>query len=368
MATILLTVTNDLTYDQRMMRIATALQSAGFEVTLVGRQLAQSKPLSSQTYQQHRLPCYFTKGKFFYLEFNLRLLLWLLRQRFDLLCAIDLDTLWPAYLTTCLKRKPLVYDAHEYFSEVPEVVDRPFTKAVWEWTAARLIPRLKYAYTVGYSLADEFKQRYGVEFGVIRNLPNRSNLSEEAKPAKRILLYQGVLNEGRGLEALLEAMRQLEGVELWLAGEGDRSAALRGLAEKWNLGEKVKFLGYVLPKELPAITAQAWLGFNLLENKGKSYYFSLANKTFDYIQLGIPALHMDFPEYRRLNDTYQIGLLLKTLSPQAIIEAIQQLQNDPNLYQQLAENCKKAAPVLCWEEEAKTLIQFYQDLKKKEGL
>ena len=109
---IYLTVTNDLTYDQRMNRICSSLASAGYAVTLVGRKKRGSAPLQDKPFQQKRLFCFFEKGKLFYLEYNLRLLLFLLFQRFNIVCAIDLDTIMPCLISARLRGKKIVYDAH----------------------------------------------------------------------------------------------------------------------------------------------------------------------------------------------------------------------------------------------------------------
>ena len=126
--TILFTVTNDLTYDQRMIRICSTLANHGYKVKLIGRKLPKSKPLAQQPFQQQRLFCFFKRGKIFYLEYNIRIFCLLLFSKFDAICGIDLDTLGSCYLVAILRRKKLVYDAHEYFTEVPEVVNRPLVK------------------------------------------------------------------------------------------------------------------------------------------------------------------------------------------------------------------------------------------------
>src|SRR5688572_26752370 len=119
---LLFAVTNDLTYDQRMQRICRSLSAWGYDVELIGRERELSVPLSSETFRQTRLNCFFSKGKLFYLEYNLRLLFYLLFTRFDAVCAIDLDTIVPVFIIGKLKGAKLIYDAHEYFTEVPEVV------------------------------------------------------------------------------------------------------------------------------------------------------------------------------------------------------------------------------------------------------
>ncbi len=368
MRRIICTVTNDLVYDQRMIRICSSLAKAGYEVKLVGRKKADSPTLSEQPFSQKRLYCFFQKGKWFYLEYNIRLFLYLIFHAFDLICAVDLDTLAPGYVVSKLKIKPLIYDAHEYFTEVPEVVRRPQIQRIWAKLAQTLIPRIRYAYTVGDELGKIFEKEYGVPFEVIRNVPEVYSVTSPQKPPgkTRVLLYQGALNEGRGLEAIIQAMPLIGDTELWLAGEGDLSEQLREMAMALRLDNKVRFLGYVRPQELKAITLQADLGLNLLENKGLSYYYSLANKAFDYIQAGIPSLHMNFPEYRHLQEEYDVFVLAESLDPSYLAGLIQGLFNDQSRYQELQQNCQSAAKTLNWTHEEQRLLRFYQNIFSKQ--
>ncbi len=364
---IIFTVTNDLTYDQRMIRICSTLAANDFEVLLVGRNKPNSIPLPPQNFQQHRFNLWFNKGKLFYLTYNIRLFFFLLFHRFDIICSIDLDTLLPCFLAGKIKQKPIVFDAHEYFTEVPEVVNRPFTKSVWAFLGNWLIPKVDAAYTVSASLQDLFTKKYGIEFGLVRNISSKKHtaLIEKSSiptPPKPILLYQGVLNEGRGLESLIKAMQSIENAELWLAGEGDLSKYLRQLAIDLKVANRVIFLGYLLPDQLKKVTAQATIGLNLLENRGLSYYYSLANKTFDYIHAELPAIHVAFPEYCIINETLPIGLLISDLETATLVNAIQQLLTDKDLYQQLQDNCVVAKGVYNWEKEAVQLIRIYQSI------
>ncbi len=367
MQKIILTVTNDLSYDQRMIRIASSLTKGGYQVLLVGRQRPQSIALVEQIFQQKRLKCWFDKGKLFYIEYNIRLFLFLFFTKYNAVCSIDLDTILAGYYNSKIKRKICIYDAHEYFTELPEVVLRPKTKAVWEWVAQQTIPNIKYAYTVCQSLQKVFAEKYQTPFEVVRNVPFEQKQPTKYLPLQSpiVLLYQGALNDGRGLEESIKAMQYLDNCELWLAGEGDLSAELRALSQELNLSSKVVFLGYILPQELANITPQCHIGINLLQNKGLNYYYSLANKFFDYIQAGKPSLNMNFPEYAHLIQKHKVGLLLDNLEPETIVKAVQKLQNKPKFYQQLQTNCQAAAKEFVWEKEQKKLLAFYQKIFQK---
>ncbi|MBK7870204.1 MAG: glycosyltransferase [Saprospiraceae bacterium] len=346
-----------------MIRICTSLAHSGYKVLLIGRLRKNSVSLINRPFQQKRLKCWFEKGKFFYIEYNIRLFFYLLFVKFDAICAVDLDTILPGLLVSKIRRKPCVYDAHEYFTETPEVVRRPIIKYIWEMIAKFAILRVDIAYTVGEELAKVFEQRYKKKFFVIRNLPFRRE--EIVNPTRNIILCQGVLNEGRGLEQAIEAMQTLENSELWLAGEGDLSAFLRQKVIHLQLENKVKFLGYLHPKELHEITLQAKIGLNLLENRGLSYYYSLANKAFDYIQAGIPSIHMNFPEYYKINEKHDVFLLIDDLNPENIKQSIRDLLEDEALYNKLTKNCLKAKEIFIWEKEENKLIEIYNNLLKE---
>ena len=223
------------------------------------------------------------------------------------------------------------------------------------------VPNVKYAYTVCESIAEVFLEKYKTPFKVIRNVPFKQKSHPGfQKPTKKIVLYQGALNEGRGLEETILAMQSVENAELWLVGEGDLSQKLRDLTTRLHLQNKVIFKGYLTPIQLKSITPMASVGLNLLQNKGLSYYYSLANKAFDYIQAQVPAINMNFPEYQKLNTAFETSILLDDIEPPLIAKTLNLLLTNEKLYATLQANCKLASEVYIWEEEQKKLIEFYE--------
>ncbi len=377
MASIICTVTNDLTYDQRMIRICSSLAQQGYAVTLVGRKLKTSSPLDSKLFSQKRLVCFFSKGVLFYAEYNLRLFIWLLFQKADCICAIDLDTILPCLFASKLKKTKRVYDAHELFCEMKEIITRPSRYKVWKWIERYAVPQFKHGYTVCEPIADEFENMYGVKYKVVRNVPVKRpkvegeghregseqpstfNLKPSALNPSTFFLYQGAVNEGRSFETLIPAMKNVS-APLQIYGDGNFLQQTDELIRQHQLQEKVLLKGKRTPQELRAITSQAHAGITLFENNGRSNYLSLANRFFDYIQAGIPQLCIDFPSYRTINDQYEIALLIPDTSEASIATGLNLLLTDTVLYERLKFNCRKAAEQLNWQEEEKILISFYK--------
>jgi len=357
---IVFTVTNDLNYDQRMIRICSSLSEAGYAVTLIGRKNGRSSPLTTKTYRQKRLFTFFNRGFGFYAEYNTRLFFYLLFAGTDMICCIDLDTMLPVWLAGKLKNKQRVYDAHEYFSQQKEIITRPGVHRVWKWIERTFVPKFKNGYTVSHSIAAEFKKLYGVDYEVIRNVPMLGPLVTRLQQEK-IIIYQGAVNEARGLEFLIPAMKGIDAT-LHIYGDGNFLEQTKELVSSNNLQDKVFVKAKVLPGQLDAITRSAYIGINLVEHTGLNQYYSLANKFFDYVQNGLPQVSMNFPEYKKINDEYEVAILIDDLQIDTIAGAVNKLLKDEIFYKGLRQNCMKAREVLNWQQEEKKLLDLYKNI------
>jgi glycosyltransferase involved in cell wall biosynthesis len=343
-----------------MIRICGSLSKQGYTVKLVGRKRKNSPALVQMEFEQKRLYCYFEKGKAFYIEYNIRLFFWMIFQKMDLVCAIDLDTILPCYFISIFKRIPRVYDAHELFCEMKEVVTRPHIYRIWKAIERFAVPRFKQGYTVCQPIASILFNDYGVSYTVIRNMSRLKPVQGDVKKEK-IILYQGAVNEGRYFENLIPAMQWVK-APLHIYGDGNFLEKAKELITKNALEQKVILKGKALPSQLPRITASAYIGISLFENTGLSNYLSLSNRFFDYMHSGIPQLCSNYPCYREINDANEIALLITDHSPMNIAGLLNNLLENGVLYNRLQKNCVSASEKLNWENEEKVLIAFYQKI------
>ena len=360
MKRIVFTITNDISYDQRMHRICTSLAGNGYHVTLIGCLRKQSIPLQKENYQQKRLSLFFQKGFLFYAEYNIRLFFYLLFKKADLLCAIDLDTILPCLYISRLKKIARVYDAHELFTEQNEIVRRPSVQKIWLWIEKKAVPQFQHGYTVCTSIADFLKEKYSVDYKVIRNvtLLNKQTLLDQARSN---ILYQGAVNEARGFEFLIPAMKWVD-EKLIICGDGNFMNAVKQLIKENGVEEKVELKGMMKKEELWNLSLKAKIGITIIENTGLNQYFSLPNKFFDYIHAAIPQIAMNYPEYQTINNQYEVAVLLDNYNPKNIADTINNLLSDSVLYNRLRENCMQARLQLNWQNEEMKLLNFYQSV------
>lgn len=363
---IIVSVTNDLSTDQRVDKICKSLQELNFEVLLVGRKLSNSQNIK-RTYLTKRFKLCFNKGPLFYANYNIRLFFFLLFTKSDVLWSNDLDTLWANYIVAKWKNKKLVFDSHEYFTEVPELINRPKVQQFWKRIERNILPKLKRVITVSQSIANLYEKEYNIKVHLLRNVPSLKKELIEVEnikvAGKKTLIYQGAVNVNRGIEQMVLAMLHLETVVLYIAGDGDISDKIKALIENNHLSDKVKLLGKIPLEKLHNYTKQADLGLSLEEDAGLNYRFALPNKLFDYIQAEIPILVANLPEMEKLVKHYQVGEIIENHTPKHIAEKIKRMLADQTKITTWKANCKKAALELNWENETQFLQDFLKNTK-----
>lgn len=371
---VIASVTNDLTTDQRMHKVCDSLVEAGFSVMLVGRMQRDSAPLA-RPYATHRMRLLFRRSALFYAEYNVRLLLFLIFHRGDILVANDSDTLLATTVAAKLLGRKLVFDAHELFPESVEIVDKPVVKRVWRWVEQICVPQIDAGYSVCRSIADEYHRRYGVAMGVVRNVPRSDRrlvaqsdhpmwalLSRRKAEGWRIVMYQGMLNVGRGVEEVIEALPLLDRCLFCIVGYGDCADAIARRVARGDVCDRVLLVGKVDPEELPSFTRLADLGVNLLHPTGKNHLYALPNRLFDFIHADVPLLTTDLPEVSRVVELYGVGRVVDDCSPQGLASAI---GDELSCWEKRPDKrllFDRARRELCWEEEEKIVRGIYSML------
>ncbi|MCR5588465.1 MAG: glycosyltransferase [Bacteroidales bacterium] len=321
--------------DQRVARHIAVLRDAGCEVVTVCRT---------------DIPVRYRRGWRFYAAFNWRLWRWIRREvrsgRCDVVWANDTDTLLGCWMAVRKRRTErgerrvkLVMDAHELFPEVPEIVDKPVVKWVWRMIEKWLMPQCDALITVCQSIADYYKEKYGVEMTVVRNLQGSGCQSasarqqDEAVGSKEghVMLYAGKVNVGRGVDWAIDALEWLPECRLVVAGDGDLLEEMKEYAAQKAWADRVEFTGRLMPEEMAALTAKADVGLVMLEDRGLSYHYALPNRVGAFVQAGVPMVVSDLPEMARVVRTYGVGAVIEgkngseRTNAEALVEAVKRV-------------------------------------------
>lgn len=364
---IILCVSNDLTADQRVHKMAVSLQELNAEILIIGRKHKKSTKLKARTYKTRRFRLIFNKKALFYAELNIRLFFYLLFHKYKIAVANDADTLLAVYWASKIKKREMVFDSHEIFSEVPELSNRPKIKQIWQAIENKYIPKLKNCITVCDSIAHYYLKKYNTKFVVIPNLPLEQKITPKTRADfnlpnnSKILIYQGAINKARGIELMIDSLKYLENWILVIAGKGDIENELKNKISQQNLSSKVYFMGQLDFDTLKSLTALADIGLSLEEDMGLNYRFALPNKLFDYTHAEIPVIVSNLPEMKKWVKATQVGEVLRIRSPKNLAILINKVyQKSENKFWDFYIN--NTFSQLFWSNNQKKLHNIYKKL------
>ncbi len=370
--------------DPRVLREATALSRAGLAVSVVDVDRDSTCPRDEviANLPTHHLiiPGWFVPTRFkpwFLIKLAqvvMRGGLKLLSTPADIYHAQDISALPACYIAARLRRKQLVYDAHEFSLVDPNVTRWRLLHALAVRILRHILTRSAGVITVSPPIAQEFQRRYGgPKPVVVRNIPEyrrpahsdrlRSNLGLSS--LTRIALYHGYLNADRGLDALVRSAAFLRSdVVVVMMGNGVMQPTLEALIAREGVQERVKLIPAVPHTELLDWVASADIGLILLPPEySPSIRMCLPNKLFECLMAGVPVLASALDAVVDVIETYGVGSVALSLEPEHIANAIEAMLGAPDRLEQMRTNALAAAQqTLCWERESERLVALYQQI------
>lgn len=311
-----------------------------------------------------------------------RLLRGALSAKADVYHAHDLDTLLVCWLAAKLRRSLLVYDSHELWLESQRYLfsDNWLSRLTARFTEKLFACSAHMVIAVTEMRGRHMKELYPClpEPLIVKNCPDVSELPEGgsdylrertgAGKDCRIVLYQGILSEERGLEELVRAAailrdRGVDDVHVVLIGKNYLGNLLENMVVELELADMVTILPPVESEMLPALTVSADIGLILFQNTCLNHFYSLPNKLYEYMMAGIPMIASDFPELASVIQRENCGLLVDPSIPEAIAEGILELSRDIGRRSEMGSNGREAATKRCnWSSQEDILLGGYEAL------
>lgn len=290
-----------------------------------------------------------------------------LEKRADIYHSNDLNTLAQGVICTIIHDSKLVYDSHEvqtdrtgYNPDTIKLVEKSLIKFADETIVENKTRAKKHEELYGYlpKTLHNYSALYDIDKVPDVDLYEMLNIER----SKKILLYQGGVQYGRGLDVLIQAMDYIENGVLVIIGDGKLKEELIEETNRKKLEDKVKFLPKQPLEKLPSYTKQAYIGYQVLQNTSYNHYSASSNKLFEYIMAEVPVISCDFPEIKRVVDEENIGITVEADKPKSIASATQKLIDNPDFRNELSMNCKNAKYTYNWENEKEELLNIYSEL------
>ena len=299
-----------------------------------------------------------------YFEFCLRVFFFSKKNNVDIVNVHSLSLLPLGVWLKIRHRAKLVYDTHELETETNGLTG--FRKSVLKIVERALIRFADLTIVVGGEIEKWYKNKYGINSIVkILNCPRyqvteRSQLLQDEfhiPVKKKIVLYQGGLSAGRGIELLLDAFENSndDRYVIIFMGNGPLAMAVR-IAE--GRCERIKYKPAVSASEVLKYTSSADIGIAVIDNFCLNHQYCLPNKIFEYIMAQLPVIVSNLPEMSKIVNTFHIGAVIQRRDGESIYHAlheIEELNQD-----ELKKNLKNTANNFVWESQEEMMIRAYQ--------
>ncbi len=347
-------------HDSRITNLTNSLRYDGYRVLCIGFDwFINPKDYEDDYFKVFKL----VKGKirlFFYLKFSFKLFKELFKTHADLYIAEDFYTLPLVTIIAKVKKSKVYYNSRELYAFLGGLRNRPYLQKLVKAIEQYFIKKVELVLTTGEMDSAFLEKFYGINNTlVIRNIPlfqkptRKIDFRKEygIPDNKIILLYQGVLLEGRGIPLIMRAMCQVGNSVLLVLGDGEQKHNFQKLAAELGVNDRIIFAGTIQQSELINYTAGADIGLSLIENISVSYYHALPNKLFEYIMAGLPVLSSDLPQMKKIIDDYKVGEAIDITNENNIVDSLKNWETNPEVIAKYKINCIYAARELNWQAE-----------------
>lgn len=292
----------------------------------------------------------------------------MVKLRPDIIHAHDVNTLPTAWLAAKICQAKVIYDAHEISTSREGYSNFRTLVALIEGT---LMPRVSGIITTTDTRAKFFSRAYSIPRPLV--LQNRPRFQQSQKSTRirdelkfdmpwPIVIYQGGVQQGRGLERLATIAADVPDAYFVFIGGGRLDDVLRDIVKKLDIQDRVHFIPTVSLSELPSYTASADIGVQPIENTCFNHYTTDSNKLFEYVQAGLPIIASDLPEIRHLVKQYDLGVLIPPGNSKAMTQAIRDMVDNIKSRELYASHAAQASETLNWEEQEHKLINLYAQI------
>lgn len=308
-----------------------------------------------------------------------------IQERYDVYHCHDTNT-WPiGYLLAKRDNAKFICETHEFF---PDFICKEWHKNdLFKYELSKLLVEARGAYikyadsviTVSNPTSERLFEIYKLKekplvlynTRPIKKLEfckdnNKLRQKYNINPSYKVLLFQGIVEQARGLDVLIKSMRHVDNTILIVAGvdRNDYINELKKIIVEEKISSKVVFTGFMASDELLKASFQAdvliYLGKPLVENME----LTIPNKFFDYIMAGKPMIVSDLYALKEIVDLYNIGLCIDihNINIENIGNKINEFVGNDNLLSIYNNNLKKVKKLFSWEEEETKLLKLYSNL------
>ena len=210
---------------------------------------------------------------------------------------------------------------------------------------------------------------------IVSNTPDLKIFTGDGRPrgSKPLqLIYVGFIQEGRGLETVIEGLALLKkdgntSVKFVVIGDGDYLPQLKSLAAKTGVSEMVEFKGWMKNTEVPRHIFESDIGV-IPHKKTDHTDTTIPNKLFDFMACAKPVIVSNAAPMQRVVFEHNCGLVFKSEDPEDFRLAVEKASQEPQRLIDMGRHGLEAVRERYnWEHDARVLKMTVEGLLQKKN-
>lgn len=280
------------------------------------------------------------------------------------------------FVASLLKKRnnTVIYDIHEDY--ITSILQKDYLKQPVKKVIASTYSMIEKIFTrnMEKSLAEKYYKEIYPEGVCILNYPllnkNMMNLNRKEQQPTMSLLYTGNVTEERGALIHAKLPKVQSGVRVQFIGKCPKELAEKMWSKAGDKATQLSIKGidqFIVKEDIEAMyMEQRWLAGIALFPPLEHYKKKELTKFFEYMNASLPIICSNFPVWKNFVDTYQCGITVDPFNDEEIKQAIQTLENNPELAYQMGQNGRRAViEELNWDVEKGKLLSWYDELIKE---
>lgn len=356
---------NPINPDSRLEKEAMTLGKAGHEIHLFGWLRFGNAPKfeKKQYYDISRFSFKAPLGKkvlFFLPVWWLSSFFFLMKSEWDVVHAADFDTYIPALFATKIKNKKIIYDIFDFYADMAvmpnfiRVFIACFDKFLIKFADAVIIADPSRLHQIQWDFA--YVIYNSPSEGIISTFPHRIPSNQNFR-----IFYAGSFAKDRDIASMISVIKNLEFVNLELAGWGECEKELADLIK--NI-PNISFLGMISYEQVIQKTLQSDLLFALYNPIIRNNRYASPNKLFEAMMCRKPIIVNDGTTMADIVRKENCGIVIPYGDIRALKNAVITLKNNQSLCHTLGDNGRSAfEKEYSWEIMERNLISLYQNFQ-----
>lgn len=280
----------------------------------------------------------------------------------NIIHACDLDTLLPAILASKITGAKVCYTIYDFYADilpkqVPSIIKR--LVAFVEKTSLRFVDTL---FLVDRARFEQIRGAKVKKVEYIVNSPEdflKPKLDIEAHSSLS-MFYAGYLDKSRGLEELMNGIKDLENITLTIAGSGEEEVYIKAISKRMT---NLQFIGQISYQEVIKRELDADILFAFYNPKLSSNKYASPNKLFEAMMCAKPIIVNEGTTAGKIVANHRCGLIIPYGDIKAIKAAVINLRDSPFLRQWLGWNGRRAyEEYYSWGIMKSRLVSAYKEL------